>query len=249
MAVIQRYLTAVFAATLLVSFAAPVAKAQNPVQPPAVFRLLCSNRGAEINDLYYDLNGYRVSVSASNHQLSRPYPVPKTRLVSFYRERPPVPPETKPVRVPVSEARFDESDVSIVLLKIDPSSSTPGQPGVVPIVLGHSWTTYPVSTLRIINLCKSPVALQIDQQVMELPPGENKSLPYPPHDPEKPYVRLDMALQLKGQWLRCFSGTKEMIYDNTRTVWILQDRPISYDHPEPEILLADLIDYAPPVAK
>jgi hypothetical protein len=249
MAVIQRYLTAVFAASLLSCFAAPAAKAQNPVPPPAVFRLLCANRGVEINDLYYDFNGQRVSVSASNYRLSRPYPLPKTRLVSFYRERPPVPPETKPVRIPVAEARFDESDVSIVLLQMDTSSSTAGQPGVVPLVLGHSWTAYPISTLRIINLCKSPVALQIDQQVMELAPGENKSLPYPPHDPEKPYLRLEMALQLNGQWVRCFSGTKEMIYDNTRTVWILQDRPISYEHPDPGILLADLIDYAPPVAK
>lgn len=238
MAYFERHLTA-----LMIFFAAFLAlrgHAQTaPVEPPAKFCTLALGM-ADIVDLHYDLkHGRSMSVAATNGNFSSPYLVPSDGLVSFYRLVAPVPPETKPQRVPVGEVRFGKGGGPWLLLMKSPNG--PDAPIQLQIV-DDSWTAHPVHTMRIFNFSTRRAGVNIGESTFELNTGESKVIAYPASaDP----VWMKVAVMEESGWTLRVAGPKAMI-PKTRSTFILADAPIEPSRPDFKgVMTSTLIDMEP----
>lgn len=238
MAISQRHLTT--AVILIAAFLAPHAHAQPaPVEPPAKFCTLALG-SADIGGLLYDLKpGRSISVAATGGNFSSPYFVPADGLVSFYRLVPPVPPETKPQRVPVGEARFGKGAGPWLLLMKSPNG--PDAPMQLQVV-DDSWAAHPVHTMRIFNFSTRRAGVNMGESTFELNTGESKVISYPASaDP----VWMKVAVMEESGWTLRVAGPKAMI-PKTRSTFILADAPIEPSRPDFKgVMTSTLIDMEP----
>ncbi|HSI09892.1 MAG TPA: hypothetical protein VK985_14990 [Rariglobus sp.] len=239
MAYLERHLTPWLAMTVALLSSSLIKAQPEPEPPPVTFRTLALGLGS-LADVFYDVApGRPVSISATNSSFSAPYVAPKSGLVSIYRLVPPVPPETKPQRLPVAEARVGKGGPWLVLMV--PSSENPGQVGAR--VVDDSWEVHPVTTMRIFNFSKRKAGIKIDESTFELPSGESQIVKYPPNS-DQVWVRA--AMMDEHGWVIRVSGPQATI-PKTRSTMILADGRPERDNPDTRgVTTSNLVDVAPP---
>ena len=219
----------------------PLSRAQpTPDIPPVTFRTLALGLDS-VSDVFYDLaRGQPVSIAATNSSFSASYVCPKNGLVSIYRLIPPVPPETKPQRLPVAEARIGKGGPWLLLMI--PSLENPKQVDVR--IVDDSWDVHPVVTMRIFNFSKRRAGIKIDENTFEVPPGGSQIVGYPPNA-DQVWVRA--AMMDENGWVIRVSGPQATI-PKTRSTLILADGRPERDNPETRsVTTSNLVDVAPPL--
>lgn len=246
MAFLQRYLIARFAVLVATVFLAngPVHSAQND-GADTVFNTFCVNLDGYVSGIYYDCRGEKIEITASNVGLSSPYKAPPGGLVSLYRELPPIPPETKPRRVPVAEIRLGTGGPWLVVLSATPNPASPGQPSISASAINHSWEDHPVGMVRIFNFCPSRAAFQLAGQAFELAPGETRIVPLPKS--ELPQLLVKAAVKKEDQWQLHINRPQRILPlgATARLSWVLMEVPPDIENPEPRFLLRNLLEDAP----
>ena len=213
------------------------------VEPPVTFRTLAL--GAALEGVFYeDRPGHAVPIIASTSGFSTSYVCPASGDVSIYKEVSPVPPETKPRRVPVAEAQLGKGGPWLVLI-----TSTAAAPGgkrqFAALAVDDSWVAHPVRTIRVLNYMKSRAraAVKIGGDTIELPSGGSHIFPYP-GEAEESWVQV--AVQEENGWVLRSSGPKAT-FPKTRSTMVLSNAPPSPIDPEPRsIMVSSLVDAAPP---
>jgi hypothetical protein len=238
MAYLERHLTAWLALVLVLISPAAICAEPEAEPPPVTFRTLALGLES-MSNVFYDLApGRPVSVAAANSGFSAPYVAPKSGLISIYRLIPPVPPETKPQRMPVAEARVGKGGPWLLLMV--PSLENPGQVGVR--VVDDSWEVHPVTTMRIFNFSKRKAGIKIDENTFELPSGESQIVKYPPNSDQ---VWLRAAMMDEQGWVVRVSGPQATI-PKTRSTIILADGRPERDNPGTRgVTTSNLVDVAP----
>lgn len=143
--------------------------------PRATFRTFAI--GENVADIFYELSGKPVPVTAATAGLSTPYDVPAGGRIVFYRLQPADTPEGKPQRVTVADVNLNGVGPFLVFM-----ADKPGTPGKILVqVVDDSWQTHPVETIRLFNFSRREVAARIviKEVVVELTPGQDRVLPYP----------------------------------------------------------------------
>jgi hypothetical protein len=238
MALLERYLNSallrlagVALATIALGFFAPDGRAQ-PEAPPAVFRTLAFS--ADVSEVFYDLHGKPVPVSAAAAGMSMPYEIPAGGRVSFYRLQPADTPEGKPRRVIVTEASMTGPGPFLVFMAA--RTESPG--GIWVQVVEDSWETHPAETIRLFNFSRRNVAVKIviKNTVAELAPGEEKILPYVANG----QFWLQVATKEAGSWVMRVSAP-QVAPPTARITAILFDQQPTPDRPVTHEL--DLVKY------
>jgi hypothetical protein len=212
---------------------------QAPDIAPVTFRTLAL--GVEsVADVFYDLApGRPVSISGTNSSFSAPYVCPKSGLVSIYRLIPPVPPETKPQRLPVAEVRLGKGGPWLLLMI--PSPENPRQVDVR--VVDDSWDVHPVMTMRVFNFSKRRAGMKIGENTFEVAPGGSQIVSYPPNS-DQVWVRA--AMMDENGWVIRASGPHATI-PKTRSTLILADGRPERDNPDTRgVTTSSLVDVVPP---
>jgi len=209
-------------------------------QPPATFRTLSIDQG--VSDLFYDDRSRQIALAAGDMSFSQPYPVPASGLVSLYRELPPVPPEDKPRRVPVTEFRLTGEGPHLVFFSSTRNAANPAQPLIGAIPVDDSSKIHPVDTVRIFNFGKTPAGVKFATHVLEIAPSKSEIRPYP--DDRQAWLKA--AVPAEGKWQVRISGPQAIV-PATRSTWVLLDLPPTADEPDRHrILVRNLIDFTPP---
>ena len=225
----------------LLSLTAVCAQAE-PAEPPVVFRTLALVRALD-GVFYEDRPGHAIPLVASLSGFSAPYPCPANGLVQIYREEPPVPPETKPRRVPVAEARLGKGGPWLLLIISSPAGRRPPQVDLQ--VVDDSWTAHPVRTMRVLNYLKkrARAAVKIGGDTVELPAGGSYIFSYP-GEAEESWVQV--AVQEEDGWVLRSSEPKAT-FPQTRSTMVLSNAPPSPMDPDPRgVMVNSLIDAVPP---
>lgn len=131
---------------------------------------------ADVSEVFYDLKGTAVPVTAAAAGLSMPYETSAGGRVVFYRQQPAETPGGKPRRVTLAEENLGGPGPFLVFMAARPES--PG--GIWIQVIEDSWETHPVDTIRLFNFSRRNVAVKIviKDLVAELTPGQERILPY-----------------------------------------------------------------------
>jgi len=242
MAFLLRHLTLFIALALAISLSATPASAQT--EAASTFRTFCTNLDGQVDGVFYDLQGQKISLSASNAGLSSPYPRPSDGLVSLYRELPPVPPETKPRRIVIAEARLGDGGPWLLLI-----SAARGQATITAKAIDHSWEKHPVGMIRIFNFSPKRAAFHIADNVFELLPGEDRSVPLPRLETSQLLVKI--AAHEGDQWRLRINRPQRIPSADTpvRLTWVLLELPPDEDNPSPRFIIRNLLENAPtPIA-
>lgn len=202
-------------------------------------------------ELFYDHQGKRVAFSSRIGAISRPHPKPPGGIVMLYREVPASTPEAPPVRVPVTQLNLGPSVSSLVLLSAAPTAANPTQSGLSTYVMDHSLEAHPASSIRIINLCTSPVTMQVGAELGEYAPTQSRIIRYPSISED--YLSAKAALLVNGSWHVRLNNRLRVIHGNaqnatTRAIWVLTSPPPSSEDPEPRIFVRNIIDFIPPAS-
>ena len=243
MALFHRHLITVLLGSLSLGLIAPLfAQPEPTVGDDVIFRTFSASLDKEISGLFYDLRSRQVPVAATNLNLSSPYTSPPGGLVALYRELPPLTPEEKPRRLRVADVRLGPGGPWLLLLTTEPNRETPDQPVVRTHLIDHSWKAHPVAHVNILNLCRTPITLQLGSETVELAPGQSRLQPYPAAN----HLWLKAAVLTDGQWEVRLSTPQRIMSATTRATWALFDRPITLDTPTPRILVRNLVESSPP---
>lgn len=239
----------IFVTTPLIALAAalaiPIARAQPavPAEPSVLFRTLAL--GEAIDGVFYDLApGKPVAISAARGGFSPPYESPRDGRVQIYRELPPVPPETKPRRVPVAEVQIGKGGPWLLML-VTSSDRRHGEPALMTaIAVDDSWDVHPVKTIRVINYLKhrARAAVKIGESAVEVPTGESHIFPYPGGN-EESWVQV--AVHEEEGWVMRASEPKAT-FPKTRSTLILSHAAPSPAEPDPRrVVISSLLEMAP----
>lgn len=199
--------------------------------------------------LLYEANRKPVSVVTRYANLSEPYERQDIGPVVLYREVAPVPPETKPTKVPVVTAQLGKDPLYLmVLIGSHPTptattATTPAITATAPVIttciVDDSWDAHPVNTVRIFNFSHRRVAVQIEDVMTELSNTESTVVSYPKN---KGIIRCKVAtLESSGWKLR--STTPQGIIPGTRSNIFIEDFKPEIEDPNPEdINVLNLVD-------
>lgn len=244
MAFLERYLNresrlrsfAWLALGALVVFAS-AARAQS--EPPVTtFRTLAL--GADVAEIFYDLRGKPVPVTAVSTGLSAPCEAPPGGEVVFYRLQPVEPPGAAPLRVNVAEVRMNDAGPYLVFMAANPE--TPA--GIRVQAVEDSWKTHPAETIRLFNFSRREIAVRIviKDLVVELTSGQNRVLPYGASG----QFWMQAATKEAEGWVMRVSAP-QVGPPGARITAILFDQKPSVDRPVThELDLIKFIDVAPP---
>jgi hypothetical protein len=241
----KRYLTLLFLAVAGTLFPI-VGRAQPaPVEPlPVKFRTLAIGNTVPLAGLRYDYNRKPISILVGDTEPSSPYNASPSGLITFYRESPPVPPETKPRRIPVAEAQLGNDPMYWIVLVARIQS---GVTTVTPLVINESWDAHPHETVRVLNFSKRKVAVKLGETAVEMAPSESHIFPYPSGDSE--IVTLQTATNDAGQWVLRMNSPQGIIHGTRASIVISDVEPSQWD-PHPEgINVINMIDTMTPPPK
>lgn len=229
-----------FALLVLGLLAGASALRAQPAPPEAdvLFRVVCVDIYGSVGDLFYDYKGEKIPFNATEGVLSQPYRRPPSGTVALYRELPPVPPSTVPVREPVADVSLDGPGPWLVFL-----SSASGR-GLRTLAVEQSWETHPAGTVRIFNFCGSEINLQVGDLQARLSTAAHTTVPYPP----RPQTWLKVAINTPDLGWQLRTSTPQRVIPGTRATWILLERPPTLEVPEPRIIVRNLVEPAPPPA-
>lgn len=224
--------------------------AQNsPAQPQTAtsqFRTAGLGNIAPFTGLLYDSGKKPVSVGTRYVNLSEPYERQDTGPLVLHREVAPVPPETKPTKLPVVTAPLGKDSLYLMILigaHPDPTTPTATTSSITTCIVDDSWEAHPVDTVRIFNFSRRRVAVQIEDVATELSHTESRVFPYPKN---KGMIRLKVAtLESTGWKLR--STTPQGIIPGTRSNIFIEDFKPEIEDPNPEdINVFNVVDSMPP---
>lgn len=229
---------------MLVAIAGCPAFAQQPAPkiPPVLFRTQALSHA--VNGIFYDNDkGRQVPVMAATGNLSAAYVCPVDGRVAFYREEPPVPPETKPGKVPVAEVQLGKGGPWLLLM-------TPVKAGGINmarmdvLVVNDSWEVHPVHTVRVFNFMKrrARAAVKIGGETVELAVGESHIFPYAANDNES---WMHVAALEEDGWVLRSSGPRATIAQTRSTVILSDAPPTPYDKDPKEVVVTNAIEPAP----
>ena len=223
-------------AILAFGFFASVACAE-PEHPPATFRTL--GIGGDVSDIFCDLRGKPVPVTAAAAGLSMPYEVPAGGRIAFYRLRSAETPEGKPRRVTVAEVNLNGAGPFLLFM-----GAKPGAPGEVLVqVVDDSWQTHPAETIRLFSFSRRHVVVKIviKDVVVELTPGQDRILPYGATG----QFWIQAATREAEGWVMRVSAP-QVAPPTTRITAIMFDEQPSADRPVThELQLVKFIDVVP----
>lgn len=213
-----------------------------PKEPPVLFRTLALSQ--LVSGIFYDdAKGRPVQVMASTGSLSAPYVCPPDGRVALYREEPPVPPETKPRRVPLAETQLGKGGPWLLLINTIPASPG-GQARLDLLAVDDSWEVHPVRTIRVLNYLKrrARAAVKIGGETVELPTGGSHVFAYPGGADES---WVQVAVLEENGWVLRSSGPKATI-PHTRSTMVLADTPPTAEDRDPRaVVITNLIETAP----
>jgi hypothetical protein len=242
MAYLERYLNSGFQrwpgralAVVALAFLAAVARAQ-PAPPPATFRTLAIS--TDVPDVYYDLRGEAVVVTAATSGLSMPNEIPAGGRVVFYRLQPAGTSEVKPRRVTVADVRLSGTGPFLLFM-----AERPDSPELVVQIVDDSWENHPVETIRWLNFSRRNVVVKIvnKELTVELAPGQDRLLPYGVTG----QFWLQAATRETGGWVMRISAP-QVSPPQTRITAITFDQKPTPDRPRTkELDLVKFIDVAP----
>ncbi|MFA6286381.1 MAG: hypothetical protein WC661_03285 [Opitutaceae bacterium] len=222
----------------------PVLRAQSVRdEPPVLFRTLAL--GEPIDGVFYDVRpGKAVALSAARGGFSSAYESPEGGRVQIYREFPPIPPETKPRRVPVAEAQLGKGGPWLLMLVTSPDRRSGEHGRIQAIAVDDSWDVHPVKTMRVINYLRwrARAAVKIGESAVEVPAGQSHIFPYPGEN-EESWVQV--AVMEDEGWVMRASEPKAT-FAKTRSTLILSHAPPTPEEPNPrEVVISSLIEIAP----
>lgn len=238
MAKLQRYL--ILALTALASLGAGRLHAAE--REPAFKALIVSEGRDTVGDMFYDIGGRQIRFIASSERLSRPYAIPPSGKVELYRETPPVPPATAPVKTPVTTLELKAEGRWLVLLNLGAPKTAGGGRDVRARVIDASIEKIPHGTVSIYNFCRTTTALQTDGASFELPVGQSRQIPYPS---AKTHIWLKCAVLKNGEWSLELSSAQTVVPGNTRAIWLLFEQPGTPNNPQTSVALKNLIEPLP----
>lgn len=205
--------------------------------PPVVFRTLAFS--GDVSEVFYELRGKPVPVTAATAGLSMPYEIPAGGRVVFYRLQAAETPEGKPRRVTVTNAEMNGPGPFLVFMAARPESSG----GIWVQVVEDSWATHPADTIRLFNFSRRNVAVRIviKDVVAELTSGQDRVLPYV----AKGQFWMQAATKEPEGWVMRVSAP-QVAPPTARITAIMFDQQPTPDRPVThELDLVKYIDVAP----
>lgn len=241
MALRKRHLIAQAFSAVLVFAANALSGADLPptAPQPRQFRVLAAGNPVPLSGLMYELKGKSVPLYCSDVSLSPVYEAPNADPVLFYREAPPVPPETKPRRIPVASLTLGSHSPSLVILKYAQNAVTCRQ-------FDDSWESFPPQTVRVLSLSRRKIATQVEGQNVELAPADSHIFPY---SSAKPRIRVKVASLNEDGWKLQFNNSQAVL-PGLRVNMVVADFEPTPDDPDPEgINVLKMIDPVRPPSK
>ncbi|HSI07818.1 MAG TPA: hypothetical protein VK985_04450 [Rariglobus sp.] len=241
MAIRERYLTPfllLFSAVLMTTNGLAQSAPAADVAPPVMFRTLAVGNTIPFAELFYENRQHKsVPILVGDTAPSELYESPPGGIISFYREQAPIPPETRPRRIPVTNVRLGKDSMYWIVLS---TTKNEGGSTVTPFVISDSWETHPFETIRVLNFSRRRVAIQVGDRLKELATNEFELFPYPAADSE--LVRFKTATNDGKGWI-LRKNTPQPIIHNTRASIVISDiEPTEHD-PNPEgINVRNMID-------
>ena len=241
MAFLERYLTRfTWLATLVLAWAGfyPTAHAEPEPKPPVVFRTIAL--GSPVADLFYELKGESVPVTAGSSGLSSAYVVPPGGRVLFYRLLPAEKPGDKPRRTPVSEVSIGEGGPYLVLMAVNEETAA-----INTLLVEDSWATHPVKTMRVFNFSRRHALVKLGESLIELPTGQSHIFSYAEGGKERIQVKFQVATKENEAWVLRVGGP-QVTLPKTRSTIVLIDQPPSPDRANPvAVLVRNFIEFEP----
>ncbi|MDF3056956.1 MAG: hypothetical protein K0R17_1171 [Rariglobus sp.] len=212
-------------------------------EPPVLFRTLAL--GESIDGVFYEVRpGKAVALSAARGGFSAAYESPEGGRVQIYREVPPIPPETKPRRVPVAEAQLGKGGPWLLMLVTSPDSRSGEPKRIQAVAVDDSWDVHPVKTIRVINYLRwrARAAVKIGGSAVEVPAGQSQIFSYP-GESEESWVQV-AVLEDEGWVMR--ASEPKATFAKTRSTLILSHVPPTREEPTPRgVVISSLIEIAP----
>lgn len=210
--------------------------------PVSQFRTAGLGNISPFTGLLYDSNRKPLTIVTKYVNFSELYERQDVGPVVLYREVTPVPPETKPTKVPVVTAPLGKSPLYLMVLigsHPDPKAASATAPTITTCIVDDSWEAHPVNTVRIFNFSHRRVAIQIEDVMTELSNTESNVFPYPKN---KGIIRLKVAtLESTGWKLR--STTPQGIIADTRSNIFIEDfKPEIEDPNQDDINVFNVVD-------
>jgi hypothetical protein len=232
----------------LLAVACGYSQSPSPQTKTPIFQFRTAGLGniTPFTGLLFDSNRKPASVATRYINLSEPYERQDAGPVVLYREVAPVPPETKPTKVPVVTAELGKAPLYLMVLigsHPDPTATTTTTPSLTTCIVDDSWEAHPVDTVRVFNFSRRRVAVQIEDFTTELSTTESTVFPYPKN---KGIIRLKVATLESAGW-KLRSTTPQGIISGTRSNIFVEDFKPEIEDPNPEdINVFNLVDPLPP---
>lgn len=206
-----------------------------PQKTPVTFRILAVTN--PIAGLYYDLDKKPIEISASPGMLSSIYTRPDDGQIRIYKIVESQDKSQPPQRVVVAEVNIADGGPYLMLLNLPDNSTNVGLS-----VLDDSWTVHPADAIRVLNLSKRHVAVQLGQSHKELKSGQSDFFQ---KKGSSSIIKLKTAALEDGNWtLR--TQLPQAIYPYCRQMFLIQDSIPSPEYPNPmELNIYNIIDTSP----
>lgn len=216
-----------------------------PEEATGTFRLLAVGNTA--SSLLYDAAPNKpVAVEAGGIYLSQPYKSPKEKTLTFYRLIPPVPPETRPKKEPVTSINIDPARAYIVVLATSPDPQNPESYKTRAFAYDDEWESHPYKSTRILNFSHRPIAVQLGADTLTLQPGSAHLFPV---DLAAKAAPVKVARLEENEWVLKLRRLQRGI-PNTRLTLLISDVIPTLENPSPtEINLTHVFDTSPPPKK
>lgn len=229
-----------FAATVFLAaghLASSRAQADSPPVPtPLHFRVLSLGNAIPLADLRYEYKGKLGFITPSDVALSPLYPREKSGPVTFYREVPPVPPETKPQRIPVFTADLGEAGLQLLILKGNRDNT------ISHVVVNDSWESFPSQNVRVLSFSRRKIAAEVENRNAEIAPAQPNLFPY---SSDRPRIRCKVASLDGGAWKLHYNKSQAVV-PGARINIIISDDDSTAADPFPEsISVSKMIDPLP----
>lgn len=224
-------------ALLATGVAHSTARAAKPPENPSQFRVLALGNPVPLERICYDFGKQSTPLLPSDISLSPLYARrAEDTSLTFYRQVPPVPPETQPSRLPLTTVGLGATPLSLVVLK-----ATKNQ--VSSTALDDSWAAFPSGTVRVVSFSKRRIAAEVERTPAEIAPNSFHLFRF---STEKPRIRIKVASQDGETWQMRFNNSQAVL-PGCRVNVVLYDQEPTPEDPNPShLVVIKMVDPLPP---